>query len=518
MVGSNLEPSPETRKGSLSALLASAVDGIVVIHENGEIQTVSTSAARLFGYDMAEFIGRNVNFLMPEEHRRHHDGYMRAYRTTGVSNVIGKGREVNGRRKDGSIFPMHLSVGKFEEDGQTFFTGIIHDLTRRNDAEHALREVQKIEALGQLTGGVAHDFNNLLAVIMGNLDLLMMTCELGPGITLAEEALKAAELGASLTERLLAFARRSALQPHVVQLNDLIVSLLPLLQRTLGETIALTTELDPDAWRVTVDPAQFQTALVNLSINARDAMPQGGKLVIETRNFPLDKHFIGEDLGLKLGQYVTVGVTDTGCGMTQAVKDRVFEPFFTTKPLGKGTGLGLSMVYGFTKQSGGEVTIYSEIGKGTTVNLHLPRQEDALQAPDTPADVPSGVTSATGETILLVEDNDQVRRLTRKRLEMLGFVVLEAMNGPDAVTLLQANPQIDLVFTDLVMPGGMSGYDVARYVQDHHPKVHVLLTSGYAEELMNADKLQDSCLNLLRKPYSQASLSEALKDILETAA
>ncbi len=502
--------SPHDRKGSLSAVLASSVDGIIVIEADGTIQTVSASATRLFGYASDEFIGQNVKFLMPDEHRHNHDGYLKNYHTSGVAKIIGSGREMTGRRKDGSNFAMHLSVGMFEEDGHKFFTGIIHDLTQRNATEHALREVQKIEALGQLTGGVAHDFNNLLAVIMGNLELLMMKADLGPHERLAQEAMKAAELAASVTARLLAFARRSPLQPQTVQLNDLIVSLLPLLQRTLGETIALSTVLDKDAWLVTVDPVQFQTALVNLSINARDAMPNGGRLIIETRNFALDQGFVGQTL--KLGHYVTVGISDTGSGMSQAVMDRAFEPFFTTKGVGKGTGLGLSMVYGFTKQSGGDVTIGSEIGKGTTVTLNVPRQIAALPASqDIGHREQEPLQSRTSATILVVEDSDPVRQVTVARLESLGLVVIEAANGPQALAQLQANPQVDLVLTNLVMPGGMSGHDVARVVRDTHPKTRVVLTSGYSEGLLNHTKDPGDLLPMLRKPYSLATLTETLR-------
>lgn len=504
-----------TNEGRLQALLSSAVDGIIVIRADGQIETVNPAAARLFGYEVSEFIGRNVRFLMTDEHRVNHDSYLRNYRTTGHRKVIGIGREVQGRRKDGSVFPMHLSVGEFDEGGEKLFTGIIHDLTQRMEAEHALRQAQKIEAIGQLTGGVAHDFNNLLTVIIGNLELLMLEPELKRHQRSLDAIMKAAELGESLTSRLLAFARRTPLEPKSIDLNKLILDLTQMLERVIGTSISLSTSLDQSAWTVKVDPDQFQTALVNLAINARDAMPHGGRLVVETWNFQMDQ-MMKEELKVQLGNYVAVSVTDTGCGMSQDVVHRVFEPFYTTKPVGAGTGLGLSMVYGFTKQSGGDVTIYSQVGKGTTVNLFLPRhmETEPLTARSEPV---APVGSPSGETVLVVEDNDQVRLLMQARLEALGYGVIVANHGPAAVVALKTHPGVDLVLTDLVMPGGMSGYEVAEHVQSHYPHIPVLITSGYAEELVNRDNLASQNLKLLRKPVRQFTLAQAIRDAIEHA-
>jgi PAS domain S-box-containing protein len=507
------DPGVGNGEGRFEALLSSAVDGILIIRQDGIIETVNRAAAKLFGYEVAEFIGRNVKFLMPDQHRINHDTYLHNYTTTGTRKIIGIGREVTGRRKDGSIFPMHLSVGEFTEGGAKYFTGIIHDLTQRMEQEHALRQAQKIEAVGQLTGGVAHDFNNLLAVIIGNLEMLGDTVDLGEARVLLDEALKAADLGASLTARLLAFARRSPLEPQLVRLNSIVEGLSQMLERTLGTTIVLSTRLGADAWSVMADPDELQSALVNLAINARDAMPEGGSLTIETWNFPVDGSFLAEELGLNMGQYVAISISDTGGGMPDHVIERAFEPFFTTKAVGEGTGLGLSMVYGFTKQSGGEITIYSEIGKGTTVTLFLPRYQDVPQMTEQTQSHISPLAGGGG-TILVVEDNDQVRRLTRQRLEALGYVVVDVPHGPAAVDLLAKGLQVDLVFTDLVMPGGMSGYEVARHVQDSYPGTRVLLTSGYAEDLMHGDKLAANNLKLLRKPYRQAALAEAVRDAM----
>jgi PAS domain S-box-containing protein len=503
-----------TLEASLQAILSSAVDTIIIIRHDGIIETVNEAAAALFQYDIEEFLGQNVKFLMPDTHRTKHDGYLHNYNTTGHRKIIGIGREVEGQRKDGSIFPMHLSVGEFLDNGTKYYTGIIHNLSLRKDAEQALLQAQKMDAIGQLTGGVAHDFNNLLTVIVGNLELMKMQMGAFEHSDLLKEALEAADLGARLTERLLAFARRSPLEPHVVELNGLVGGLTDMLQRTLGATIELRTVLSPDPWAVRVDPTQFESTIVNLAVNARDAMPNGGRLIVETSNMPLNEDYLADELGLPKNDYVQISVTDTGIGMPEEVIRRVFEPFYTTKEVGEGTGLGLSMVYGFGKQSNRLVTIYSELDKGTTVNLYLPRHRDSPAVPEKQK-TEVQLQNATGGTILVVEDDERVRRLTRGRLEALGYQVLEAIHGPAAIETLAEHQDIDLVFTDLVMPCGMSGYEVAKNVQDNRPEIKVLLTSGYAEELMNGDKLSARNLKLLRKPYRQAALAEAIRDALE---
>ena len=424
-----------TLEASLQAILSSAVDAIIIIRHDGIIETVNEAAAALFQYDIEEFLGRNVKFLMPDTHRTKHDGYLHNYNTTGHRKIIGIGREVEGQRKDGSVFPMHLSVGEFLDNGTKYYTGIIHNLSLRKDAEQALLQAQKMDAIGQLTGGVAHDFNNLLTVIVGNLELMEVQMGAFEHSDLLKEALEAADLGARLTERLLAFARRSPLEPHVVELNGLVGGLTDMLQRTLGATIGLKTALSADPWVVKVDPTQFESAIVNLAVNARDAMPGGGRLMVETQNISIDEDYIAEELGLREDDYVLVSVTDTGSGMPDDVIKRVFEPFYTTKDAGDGTGLGLSMVYGFGKQSEGHVTIYSELGKGTTVNLYLPRHRDGSAVPEKKM-TERAPEQSFGGTILVVEDDERVRRLTKERLEALGYQVLVAIHGPAAIEIL----------------------------------------------------------------------------------
>lgn len=497
----------------LAAILESAVDAIITIDSTAAIITANPAAEALFQYEKQQFVGKNINFLMPEPYHAEHDGYIKNYLTTGTRKIIGSGREVIGRRCDGSTFPMHLSVSEFEVDGERYFTGIIHDLTARKDAERGLQQAQKMESMGQLTGGIAHDFNNLLTVIVGNLEMLDDKLVEPLQKDLLREALEAAELGSRLTNRLLAFARRSYLAPELVNLNSFVLGLTDMLHRTIGADINLITSLRPELWSTRVDPSQVESAIVNLAVNARDAMPKGGKLVLETRNAYTDEDYAAQEVGLTPGDYVVLSVSDTGTGMSESIREKAFEPFFTTKEVGRGTGLGLSMIYGFARQSGGHASIYSEVGKGTTINIYLPRHEGT-------ADKRAGLASSepafpgNGESILAVEDDDRVRRLTIARLTQLGYKVLEAANGAEALEVLQRGEQVDLMFTDLVMPGGMSGYELAEAVRAKYPHMRILLTSGYAEELANGEKLSAEQLKVLRKPYRQADLAESIHKAL----
>lgn len=506
------DPSLLGQARKLQAMLESAVDAIITIDATGIITTVNPAAARLFGYELEEFIGQNVRFLMPEPYLSEHDNYIRNYRSTGRKRIIGIGREVTGRRRDGSLFPMHLAVSEFEMDGRTHFTGIIHDLSAHKATEMALRQAQKMEALGQLTGGIAHDFNNLLTVIIGNLEMLEGKLTTPLQQELANEALEAADLGARLTGRLLAFARRSHLEPEVVNLNSFVLGLTDMLHRTLGATIYLSNALAPNLWSTRVDASQVESAIVNLAVNARDAMPDGGRLIIETSNTTVEARE-GDDLeGLSPGDYVRLSVSDTGTGMPTEVRDRAFEPFFTTKPQGRGTGLGLSMIYGFAKQSGGHSSIYSEAGRGTTVSIYLPRHLEPAELASSTAD--EALRQGSGQVVLAVEDDDRVRKLTLARLTQLGYEVLAASSASEALAVLASGAKVDLLFTDLVMPGGMSGYELSAQVRAIYPEMRILLTSGFAEELAREQPQSDQQLKVLRKPYRQAELAEAIAEAL----
>jgi PAS domain S-box-containing protein len=623
----------------LHAILESAVAAIVTIDSGGRIETVNPAAEQMFGYAAGELVGRNVSMLMPEPYRGQHDTYLAKYLATGRRQIIGIGREVAGLRKDGTTFPMHLSVGEFAIGETRYFTGtildlsaqraaeqrfereqalfrvifesmpdprvvcdtagairlvnpsftrvfgyaesevlgesvavlfestetwqgfvaaqaaareggamprtvqfrrksgelfpaetvevdivgssgsrlgrliLVHDATAERQQEALLLKAQRLEAVGQLTGGVAHDFNNLLTVILGNLELLEPKLADALSQSLAGEAREAAEMGARLTDRLLTFARRQRLETRSLNLNEFVLGLTELLRRTIGTPIDLSTALAPDLWPTVADPGQVESAVVNLVINARDAMPNGGRLVIETFNATLDAGDVASVPGMAAGDYVVLSVADTGHGMAPEVRARAFEPFFSTKPAGKGSGLGLATIYGFARQSGGNVTIYSELGKGTTVNLYLPR---AGRAAAEEAAAPAGVEvhAGSGETVLIVEDDDRVRRLTARRLSDLGYRVLEAGHGAEALAVLAGTPDVEIVFSDLVMPGGMSGFDLARQVRERFPHVRVILTSGYSAELMNRADIAQLDLQVLRKPYRRAELARLFRAVL----
>jgi signal transduction histidine kinase len=386
------------------------------------------------------------------------------------------------------------------------------ELTRTSAQLH---QAQKMEAIGNMTGGMAHDFNNLLAIVIGNLDLLQERVGSDPeAASLVEGAMQASERGAELTRQLLAFARRQPLAPKVVAINELVVGMTRLLQRILEEHIEVVLITAPDAWPVSIDPAQLSAAVANLATNARDAMPKGGRLTIETKNTELDADYAAANPEVEPGEYVLLEVSDTGVGMPPEILAQVFEPFFTTKELGEGTGLGLSMVFGFVKQSQGHIKIYSEVGHGTVVRIYLPRASEVATLPT--ASAPARVDVPRDESILVVEDNDGVRNVVSKQLRELGYKVIEADRPHRALELLN-DPQvhIDLLFTDLVMPG-MNGAELADAALKLRPKLRLLFTSGYSGSvLLHDERLKDRGL-FLSKPYRRQDLARKLHEIFET--
>jgi two-component system CheB/CheR fusion protein len=502
------------RETRLRAILDAAPEAIVTVDEHGIIGSFSPGAEAIFGYTAAEIIGQNVKILMPEPDRSNHDRYMALYLKTGKKKIIGKGSEMDALRKDKSIVPIRLLVSELHLDGERQFLGILQDLTEDKKRRAELRRAQKMEAVGQLTGGLAHDFNNLLTVVIGNLELLEMRLEEEKYQELISEALEASNLGASLTSQLLSFSKSQALSPEPVALNTLVETMQPLLKRTLSQNIRIETELSETLNHTIADPGKVESAILNMAINARDAMPDGGTLTIETRNTILDEDYAATQVDVTPGNYVSLSMTDTGSGMEPEVLEKAFEPFFSTKGPGLGSGLGLSMIYGFAKQSGGHVAIYSEVGRGTTVNLFLPavRTEQA-KTKDAKQDE---INVANGETILVVEDEPMVRRLTTTRLNQLEYKVLAASDGPEAIRTLKENKSIDLVLSDIIMPGGMTGFDVAHQALVIRPDVKILLATGYAKGAESEDgDVNRQKHRILRKPYGLQELSQALRDLLD---
>jgi nitrogen-specific signal transduction histidine kinase/ActR/RegA family two-component response regulator len=382
--------------------------------------------------------------------------------------------------------------------------------------DEALRQSQKMEAVGQLTGGVAHDFNNLLQIIIGNLETLQRTVPESSGRMhrAVQSAMNGARRAASLTRRLLAFSRRQPLDPKPIDVNVLVTGMSELLHRSLGETIETETVRAAGLWRVEADANELESTILNLAVNARDAMQTGGRLTIETANTYIDEAYAAGQAEVTPGQYVAISISDTGEGMDADTMARAFEPFFTTKPVGRGTGLGLSQVYGFVKQSGGHVKLYSEPGQGTTVRIYLPRWDGDLEVvePQHDTPIPEGERE---ETILVVEDDDDVRAFSVESLRELGYRVVEAHDGAAALRLIERQPRIDLLFTDVVLPGGMTGAQIAAQARAMRTDLKVLFTTGYARNAIVHHGRLDKGVQLLTKPFSFKDLAAKVRDILD---
>jgi PAS domain S-box-containing protein len=394
-----------------------------------------------------------------------------------------------------------------------YLIGIVQDITERRRTEAQLRQAQKMEAIGNLMGGVAHDFNNLLGIIIGNLDLAREQVSSNSELfEIVEEARQAARRGADLTRRLLAFARRQPLRPARIDVNALIVDTVRLLRRVLGDDIEVTLNLDARLWPVTIDRVQFEAALINLATNARDAMSGGGRLSIRTTNAQLDADYAASHIEVNPGDFIMIEVSDTGIGMSAETASRIFEPFFTTKQPGKGTGLGLSMVFGFLRQSGGHVNVYSEAGVGTSFRLYFPRTFDPVEA--AVGSVLAPAAHGNGEVVLVVEDDGAMRRFAARRLRQLGYRAIEAERASAALELLHARP-VDLLLTDVVMPGGLDGAELARLALQRWPALKIVLSSGFPELRTNVAAEFAANLRLLSKPYSKDELARTVRAALD---
>jgi PAS domain S-box-containing protein len=479
-------------------------DLILVTDTAGNFIQVSPSVTSILGYEPSEMIGHSaVEFIHPDD-LDNTRSEMRAARR-GQNNRNFETRYID---KAGKAVALNWTGTWSEPVRRHFFIG--RDLTEKQTADAHIRQVQKMDAIGQLTGGVAHDFNNILTVITGTIGILEEAVAGQPElVAIARLIDEAAERGANLTKHLLAFSRKQPLQPTEVDVNGLMLEAAKLLHPTLGEQIEIIPLLAEDAWTALVDPNQLTTAILNLALNARDAMPDGGKLTLESRNIYLDEAYASMHSEVTVGDYVMIAVSDSGTGIPATLLERVFEPFFTTKEIGKGTGLGLSMVFGFIKQSGGHIKIYSEEGHGTSIKMYLPRATGLSQ---TAAEVPLSASVARGnEAVLVVEDDAMVRKYVITQIESLGYTTLEAANAAEALNVIDTAATVDLLFTDVIMPGIMNGRQLVDVARTRRPSLKVLYTSGYTENAIVHHGRLDSGVLLLAKPYRKAELARMLR-------
>lgn len=494
-------------------LIDSMADGLVTIDDRGIIQTMNPAAESLFGYTADEIAGRNVSMLMPDPYRSEHDTFIKNYLTTGIARIIGIGREVEGLRRDGTVFPLELTVVEMHLKEERIFVGTLRDLTERNRLEQQLRQAQKMESLGRLAGGVAHDYNNLLAIILGYAELIEEDLPEDSGAIQSLHNIQgAAASAATLTQQLLTFARRHSIEPRVFSVNTLLHGIVRLLKPILGADIELIMRLSEHECHIRADFNQMEQVLMNLIINARDAMSSGGKLLFQTESMQLADTYLSRQVGITPGPYCLVAVTDTGKGMSEEVRQRIFEPFYTTKEAGKGTGLGMAICYSIVKQAGGYIWVYSEIDIGTTVKIYLPCVDPAEMSHE--SRLQTEVRGGT-ETILVVEDEPLVRELTVNTLRMNGYTVLTAADGAEALEILASNAvSIQLVVTDAIMPA-MGGRELIGHLRERYGWIRVLLASGYSEEGFAVQSALPKDTAYLQKPFSSIRLLGKVRDVLD---
>ncbi len=517
------------RKGAEAALaeserrfrtvLEASPNPIVGVDASARIIFVNPQVEATFGYSRDELVGQPVELLLPERVVARHVEHRDEFISHPVARPMGIGLDLAGRRKDGREFPVEISLSPVDTaDGMQVFATVV-DITARKAAETQLVQAQKLESIGRLAGGIAHDFNNMLFAILGYAELL--TQDLAPNRRAsldAETALKsvdgisqAAERAATLTQQLLAFSRQQVVSPKVIDLNDAVRSVEPMLHRLIGENLHLVVRLDPVASQLRADPGQLDQILVNLVVNARDAMPDDGTVTIETGHVEFDEPYAIEHFEVTPGSYAMLAVSDTGHGMDQDTRQHVFEPFFTTKEVGKGTGLGLATIYGIVRQAAGHIWLYSEPGYGTTFKLYFPRVDAEAPVTGGPTAVPS---SRGAGTVLVVEDETAVREMTRRLLERSGFQVIAVADGSEAMAQLgRLGERIDVLMTDVVMPH-MSGIELAERAIDLYPRVGIVLLSGYTAETLNLERVTHRGATFVAKPVSATELLRAVNAVM----
>ncbi|MCX6545905.1 MAG: PAS domain S-box protein [Acidobacteria bacterium] len=502
------------------AVMESANDAVITTDSDGIIEDWNPAAQRMFGYSKKEATGQPVTMLVPEQLRSRHLEAFERRRGGASSSPLNTRTEWEGRRKDGSEFPVELSLSEWSTPAGRHFTGVVHDITARKqtEAEKArleaqYRQAQKMESIGRLAGGVAHDFNNMLAIISGYADLVMMKLDpAGPLYADLQEVTKAARRSAELVRQLLAFARKQAIKPRILDINETVRNMLKLVERLLGEDIDLVWKPGENLWPLKMDPTQIDQILANLSANARDAIAGTGKVTIESSNAVLDDVYCGTHPGSVPGRYVLLAMSDDGCGMDADTQAKVFEPFFTTKAQGRGTGLGLATVYGIVKQNLGFIDFSSEPGQGTTFHVYLPAYESAGAADAVP---PVSIESVMGwETVLLVEDEATLLELGKRTLERLGYRVLATTSPSRAIELLRDySGDIHLLLTDVVMPE-MSGRTLQQRVDDLRPGLKCLFTSAYSADVIADRGVINGEVHFLQKPYTWQGLAEKVREVL----
>ena len=492
-------------------LIENAHDMIYTHDLDGNYISMNAAVEHITGYTPEEAMGMNIrDIIMPDELPRVTDMISRKLQGGRVTNY-----ELNIRAKDGRTITVEVNTRIVYRDGEPVaIQGIARDITGRKNLEEQLLQAQKLESVGRLAGGIAHDFNNMLTAINGYSDLALRKVGVDGTIRgYLEEIKKAGERSALLTNQLLAFSRRQILHPQMITVNDVINDTMNMLKRMIGEDIDLVTRLKSTAGSIKFDPGQLGQVLVNLAVNARDAMPDGGKLTIETSNIFIDPNYASTHVGLLPGAYVLLSVSDTGTGMSSDVQEQIFEPFFTTKAVGKGTGLGLATVYGIVRQSGGGIFVYSEEGHGTTFKIYIPRVADEHPSEEEPEITPKLAIGT--ETILLVEDEELVRSLSRQVLESCGYHVIEASDGIEALEILEKDTgSIDLLITDVIMPR-MGGRELSERLRSMRPELPILFASGYTDEAVVRHGVLDSNINFLQKPFTLDDVARKVRDLLD---